>query len=181
LLFSLLSLWERRAGVVRASEGIALRSLASPPLTAHRRFAILREEETAMAEPVQPSTPPRKRRKLGFVLLLLLLVPILLFALYVWLSLNFNYSDGERAGYVQKLSRRGWLCKTWEGELAMVNLPGAMPEVFRFSVRDDAVASRVNETLGRRVRLHYEQHKGIPTSCFGETEYFVTAVEPVGP
>jgi hypothetical protein len=137
-----------------------------------------------MAESVQPSTtvpPPRRRRRGGFLLILLLLVPILLFALYVWMALSFDYSAGERAGYVQKFSRKGWLCKTWEGELAMVNLPGAMPEIFAFSVRDDAVASRLNQSLGQRVRLHYEQHKGLPTSCFGETEYFVTDVEPVGP
>jgi len=136
-----------------------------------------------MAEPVQPppSTPPPRRRKRGIVLLLLLIAPILLFALYVWLALTFNYSEGERAGYVQKFSHKGWICKTWEGELAMVNLPGAMPEIFRFSVRDDAVAARVNQSLGRRVRLHYEQHKGLPTSCFGETEFFVTAAEPLGP
>jgi hypothetical protein len=106
---------------------------------------------------------------------------VLLFALYVWLALSFDYSAGERAGFVQKFSRKGWICKTWEGELAMVNLPGAMPEIFSFSVRDDAVAARLNESLGRRVRLHYEQHKFVPTSCFGETEYFVTDVEPVGP
>jgi hypothetical protein len=137
-----------------------------------------------MAEPVQPpasTPPPRRRRKPGLILLGVLLVAVLLFVLYVWLALTFNYSEGERAGFVQKFSRKGWLCKTWEGELAMVNLPGAMPEIFSFSVRDDAVAARVNETLGRRVRLHYEQHKGIPTSCFGESEYFVTAVEPVAP
>lgn len=137
-----------------------------------------------MAEPVQPQspTPPRRRRrKPGLILLLLLIVALLLFCLYVWISLNFDYSEGERAGFVQKFSRRGWICKTWEGELAMVNLPGAMPEIFRFSVRDDAVAARLTQSLGRRVRLHYEQHKGIPTSCFGETEYFVTDVEPVGP
>ncbi|HKI06637.1 MAG TPA: hypothetical protein VKK31_31965 [Thermoanaerobaculia bacterium] len=109
------------------------------------------------------------------------IVAILLFALYVWLALNFDYSEGERAGYVQKFSRKGWLCKTWEGELAMVNLPGAMPELFHFSVRDDTVAKSLNESLGQRVRLHYEQHKGIPTACFGETEYFVTQVESVGP
>jgi hypothetical protein len=125
--------------------------------------------------------PPRSRRKGCLLILAILLVPILLFALYVWIALNFDYSEGERAGYVQKFSRRGWICKTWEGELAMVNLPGAMPEIFRFSVWDDAVAARINETLGRRVRLHYEQHKGIPASCFGETEYFVTSVEPLGP
>ena len=137
-----------------------------------------------MAEPIQPTaaTPkPRRRRKPGFILLLLLFFAVLLFALYVWLALSFDYSAGERAGFVQKFSRKGWICKTWEGELAMVNLPGAMPEIFSFSVRDDAVAARLNESLGRRVRLHYEQHKFVPTSCFGETEYFVTDVEPVGP
>ena len=137
-----------------------------------------------MAEPMKRSTtppPPRKRRRPGLILLLLLIAAAVLFVLYALLALHYNYSEGERAGYVQKLSRKGWLCKTWEGELAMVNLPGAMPEIFRFSVRDDAVAAQVNASLGRRVRLHYEQHKGIPTSCFGETEYFVTAAEPVGP
>ena len=138
-----------------------------------------------MAETVQsppPTTPPpRRRRKAGLILLMIPILAAALFALYVWIALNFDYSEGERAGYVQKFSSRGWICKTWEGELAMVNLPGAMPEIFRFSVRDDAVAQRLNKSLGQRVRLHYEQHKGIPTDCFGETEYFVTGVEPVAP
>lgn len=138
-----------------------------------------------MAETVQsppPTTPPPRRRgKAGLILLMIPILAIALFALYVWIALNFDYSEGERAGYVQKFSRKGWLCKTWEGELAMVNLPGAMPQIFQFSVRDDAVAQRLNETLGKRVRLHYEQHKGLPTDCFGETEYFVTEVEALGP
>ncbi|HLX10978.1 MAG TPA: hypothetical protein VKY89_24240 [Thermoanaerobaculia bacterium] len=102
-------------------------------------------------------------------------------ALYVWAALGYSYSSGERAGYVQKFSHKGWICKTWEGELAMVNLPGSMPEIFRFTVRGDAVAARLNQTMGQRVALHYEQHRGVPTSCFGETEYFVTDVRPVGP
>jgi hypothetical protein len=138
-----------------------------------------------MAQPVSTptATPPRRRRglKAGFFLVLILIVAILLFAAYVWAALHYNYSDGERAGYVQKLSRRGWLCKTWEGELAMANLPGTLPQIFTFTVRDDAVAERINKSMGGRVRLHYDQHKGLPTSCFGETEYFVTDVQPVGP
>ncbi|MEA2599258.1 MAG: hypothetical protein QOF89_250 [Acidobacteriota bacterium] len=135
-----------------------------------------------MADTVpSPAVKPRRRGKLLFGFILLLVVAALGFALYVWISLHFNYSDGERAGYVQKFSRKGWVCKTWEGELAMVNLPGTMPELFRFSVRDDAVANRINQSLGQRVRLHYEQHKGVPSNCFGETQYFVTQVEPVGP
>jgi hypothetical protein len=140
-------------------------------------------KETAMAETVSTATPPRRRgRKPGLILLLLLILAILLFALYVWSALHLDYSDGERAGSVNKFSRKGWICKTWEGELAMVNLPGTMtPQIFNFSVRDAAVADQINKSLGQRVRIHYEQHKGIPTDCFGETEYFVTKVEPVGP
>lgn len=140
--------------------------------------------DPAMAETIQPSAPNppvRRRGKLGLMLVLLLLAALLLFALYIWIALSIDYSEGERAGYVQKFSRKGWICKTWEGELAMVNLPGAMPEIFRFTVRDDAVANRLNESMGKRVRLHYEQHMGIPTTCFGETDYFVTDVQPVGP
>src|SRR6185295_6097513 len=132
-----------------------------------------------MADPAQPTAstpPPRRRRRPGLVLLGVLLVLILLFALYVWLALSFNYSEGERAGFVQKFSHKGWICKTWEGELAMVNLPGAMPEIFAFTVRDDAVAARLNQSLGQRVVLTYEEHRGIPTQCFGETGYFVTGV-----
>ncbi len=135
-----------------------------------------------MATTVPTATLPRRRgRKPGLVLLLLLIVAILLFALYVWSALHLNYSDGERAGYVQKFSRKGWVCKTWEGELAMVNLPGTLPQIFNFSVRDATVADQINKSLGQRVRLHYDQHKGVPTDCFGESEYFVTRVESVGP
>jgi hypothetical protein len=95
------------------------------------------------------------------------------------MTLNYSYAKGERAGYVQKISQKGWLCKTWEGEIAMANLPGTMPQIFQFSVRNDAVAQEITRTMGQRVALTYEQHKGIPTSCFGETEYFVTQVTPV--
>lgn len=93
-----------------------------------------------------------------------------------WLSLHWSYSEGDRAGYVQKFSKKGWLCKTWEGEIAMVTMPGAIPEKFAFSVRDDAMAEKINALAGRRVVLQYQQHKFIPSSCFGETEYFVVGV-----
>jgi hypothetical protein len=95
-------------------------------------------------------------------------------AAYTWAALTWSYAEGERVGYIQKLSRKGWICKTWEGELAMVTMPGAIPEKFYFSIRSDAVAAQLNRTLGRRVGLKYTQHLGLPTSCFGETEYFVS-------
>jgi hypothetical protein len=104
---------------------------------------------------------------------------VLLGAAYVFLMSRYSYSDGERAGYVQKFSRKGWLCKTWEGELAMANLPGSMPELFAFTVWDESVAGQLNGLMGQRVVLHYEEKVGLPTSCFGETRHFVIAVRPV--
>lgn len=127
-----------------------------------------------------PAPPRRNWRRRGCLGLSgLVIVGALLLALYTWIALSYDYSEGERAGYVQKFSKKGWLCKTWEGELAMVNLPGAMPELFRFTVRDEAVAQQINQSMGQRVSLRYEQHLGIPTSCFGETDYFVVSVREV--
>jgi hypothetical protein len=104
-----------------------------------------------------------------------------LFAAYVALSLNWSYSSGERAGFLQKMSHKGWVCKTWEGELSLIAIPGTAPEKFLFSVRDDVVAKRLEAAMGKRVTLLYEQHKGVPSSCFGETEYFVVDLREVSP
>lgn len=114
------------------------------------------------------------------VLLWLVVVVALIiaaFAGYVWVALHWSYSSGERAGYIQKFSQKGWLCKTWEGELAMIPVPGSLPEKFLFSVRDERVAQKLNSSMGKKMSLHYEQHKGVPTACFGETEYYVTDVK----
>jgi hypothetical protein len=93
--------------------------------------------------------------------------------------MNWSYSSGERAGWVQKLSRKGWLCKTWEGEMAMVSMPGSTSEKFPFTVWDESTVQQINKLMGRRVNLHYEQRVGLPTSCFGETRYYVTGVSLV--
>jgi len=122
----------------------------------------------------KPSWKRRHWRKITG--LLIVLIPVAIFAAWAGITLGYTYSTGERAGYAQKISKRGWLCKTWEGELAMVNLPGSMPEIFKFSVRNDSLARAIENNLGKRVSLSYEQHKGVPTSCFGETEYYVTNV-----
>jgi hypothetical protein len=94
-------------------------------------------------------------------------------ALYTFASLNFSYGKGERVGFVQKLSKKGWVCKTNEGELAMVNMAGQPAEKFYFTVRDDAIAQKIESFAGHRVALQYEEHKGVPSSCFGDTPYFV--------
>jgi hypothetical protein len=104
---------------------------------------------------------------------------IILAVAYVFGVASYNYSSGERAGWVQKFSSKGWLCKTWEGEMAMVSMPGSTSEKFVFTVWNDGVAEQINKQMGKRVSLHYEEKVGIPTSCFGETRYYVTAVKVV--
>src|ERR1700675_325176 len=122
------------------------------------------------------TVPPRGSRLWLFLLLLVIVLPVCLFAAWVWITLHFSYSSGQRAGYVQKISKKGWLCKTWEGELAMSTFPGTAPQIFTFSVRDDAVARKIQDAAGQRVALPYEQNKGVPTACFGETEYYIVSV-----
>ena len=108
------------------------------------------------------------------VLVGVLVLILALLAGFTWVTLHWSYSEGERAGYVQKLSRKGWLCKTWEGEMAMVTMPGTVAEKFAFTVPTEAVAAQLNANVGKRLALHYQQHRWIPSSCFGDTEYFVT-------
>lgn len=119
------------------------------------------------------------RARTWLTLVALLLVAVGLVALYLAVALSWSYSDGERAGILQKFSRKGWVCKTWEGELAQFVVPGVAPSIWAFTVRDEAVARQVNAALGRRVVLHYDEHRGLPTTCFGETGYFVRSVRVI--
>ena len=125
---------------------------------------------------LRPSVHDKNRHWMLWLVLFLVVLPAALLCAYTWVTLRFVYSSGQRSGYVQKISKKGWFCKTWEGELAMTTVPGTAPQLFQFSVRDDATAHQIEQAASQRVALDYEQHKGIPTSCFGETEYFVTAV-----
>lgn len=119
--------------------------------------------------------PAAVRRSLTLLLALGAIVALL--ALYFTFALKWSYSTGERAGWIQKLSEKGWVCKTWEGELALVSLPGsATVEKFTFTVRDDRVAADLTKVMGKRVTLHYEEKVGLPTTCFGETRHYVTGV-----
>ena len=146
--------------------------MADTPETPHDA-----ETENASTAPVRAR---KTRNKLLIALLVLILVPVVIGSLWVWIALGYTYASGERAGYIQKISKKGWLCKTWEGELAMANLPGTMPQIFTFTVRNDSIAHVIEQNAGKQVSLTYQQHRGVPTSCFGETEYFVTGVHRVG-
>jgi hypothetical protein len=135
---------------------------------------------TSPEQEQDPVPPARRRRsKVPLIIALLLLSPILVLALYTVVVLNWSYSDGDRSGYLQKFSRRGWVCKTYEGELAMSSVPGVAPTIWTFSVRDKDVARKLNENLGRPVVLHYSAHRGVPTTCFGTTDYYVDSVRAI--
>ena len=139
---------------------------------------------TQDVEALRDSPPPKKglaRRHWGKLLATVLVVlPVLGLTLWTVIAMAFSYSSGERVGYIQKFSEKGWLCKTYEGEIAMINLPGQIANTFQFTVRSDSIAAVINKAQGQRVALSYEQHKGVPTSCFGETEYFVKGVRVLG-
>ncbi|MEP6780294.1 MAG: hypothetical protein ABJC26_10415 [Gemmatimonadaceae bacterium] len=147
----------------------------SPPASEHA------EADESM--PPREPTPVRqsfKRRHWGKLLLFAILaVPTVGFAGWTFGALNWNYSTGQRAGYVQKISRKGWVCKTWEGVLYLDIAKGFRSDSFTFSVRSDSIAQRLESLNGRKVTVHYEQHKGVPTNCFGETEYFVSRVQEI--
>ncbi len=127
---------------------------------------------------MQTITTPSRRSWLKWLIGAAVLA-LLMFAGYLAFVLNWSYSDGERAGYLQKFSRKGWVCKTYEGELAMTTVPGVAPVLWNFTVRDEAIAARLNSLLGKRVVLHYEEHRGIPTTCYGDTSHFVTRVQVI--
>jgi hypothetical protein len=122
--------------------------------------------------------PPR--RSIRTYLVGSLVGALVLIGLYTWLMLSWAYSEGERAGVLQKFSKRGWICKTYEGELAMYVVGGVAPQIWNFSVRDEAVVEQLHAAVGQQVRLHYAEHRSLPTDCFGETDYFVERVEVVG-
>ncbi|HKC80206.1 MAG TPA: hypothetical protein VKB91_03360 [Gemmatimonadaceae bacterium] len=133
-------------------------------------------------DPPAPRPASKWRRNVLVLVLTILLIPIVVFSLWAWVTLGYVYSSGDRAGYVQKLSKKGWICKTWEGELNMVSPPGTVtPQIFNFTVRSDSLAEILERDIGKRVSLTYQEHRGIPSSCFGETEYFVSNVRILTP
>jgi hypothetical protein len=135
--------------------------------------------------PATPAVPPAGKPKppfsVRFARWLIAFVVLMFggFALYTWASLNFAYSEGERVGYIRKVSYRGWICKTWEAELSMTNSVGAQEAIFEFTVRDPKVVEQVKALEGKHVSVKYDERKGIPSSCFGDTPYHVYAIRPI--
>lgn len=128
--------------------------------------------------PSSPSSSPSFARRHWGKLTILTLCGLPLCGALLWtaVAMSYTYSSGTRTGYVQKISKKGWLCKTWEGEIAMATAPGVSPQIFTFSIRNDSLASALELDMGKgRVAVQYAEHRGVPTSCFGDTPYFVVS------
>ncbi len=133
-----------------------------------------------MTESAEPSAPaPRKRRRWPVFVAGLILVPLLLFVIYTFFVVSWSYSEGERAGTLQKFSRKGWMCKTYEGELALYVVGGVAPQIWYFTVRDESIVRSLSDAVGQKVQVHYSEHRGVPTNCFGDTPYWVDQVKVV--
>jgi hypothetical protein len=140
-------------------------------------------DAAAVETPAPPAQRPTffRRHRWKIVLFGLLASVFVVCALWTAVTLAFSYSDGDRIGFVQKLSHKGWVCRTWEGELAMTPVPGSAPQIFLFTVRDKGVVKRLQEAEGKKVALHYKEKRGLPTSCFGDTSYFISDVRVLAP
>jgi hypothetical protein len=149
-------------------------------ITPEHRFVTTVRYHEPMKQSIDSATHTLRRWALKLVrtLLGLSVAALVLVVAYFFAAYHFAYSRGESVGFVQKISHKGWVCKTWEGEQvrALAAVP-AMPEKFAFTVREAAVVDQINAHIGQKVVLEYAQHKGLP-SCFGDTEHFVTAVRP---
>ena len=121
------------------------------------------------------SPRPRGRHGLRYVFIVLILI-LGGVCLWTWLTLSWAYADGIRAGVLQKVVHRGWVCKTLEGTLAQYVVPGISPQIWQFSVRDPEVASQLEKFVGHQVQLHYTEHPGIPSACFADTRFFVDRI-----
>jgi hypothetical protein len=142
------------------------------------------DSKESSPQPGAAAPPPKRgffrRHWIGTTVAALILLPAFAFTVWAGVALSFSYSEGTRTGFVQKLSHKGWVCKTWEGEMAMTAQPGVAPVLFNFTVRSDSIANEITRLEGKQVTLTYAEHKGVPSSCFGETGHYVEGVSAVG-
>jgi hypothetical protein len=108
------------------------------------------------------------------------IILLLILGTFVYWKYYFTYSEGNRAGLLQKFSHRGNVFKTYEGELVLSSVESnknvaLASEKFFFSVQDKNLATKLSDLEGHMVVLHYRQKNGI-LPWRGETEYIVDSV-----
>ena len=140
--------------------------------------------ETIQSEFINGGPNANLQKKKGgcgkYIFMTLLIFVTICSGIFYW-KYYYTYSDGFRSGMLQKLSHKGNLMKTYEGELvlssvASTNNVALASEKFFFSVASDSVAKKMMDYEGKRVKLHYEQKNGkLPWR--GDSDYIVDGVE----
>jgi hypothetical protein len=118
--------------------------------------------------------PPKKTfRK---VITITLITIVILWWIYYFIC-GLTYSEGTRSGILTKVSKKGYVFKTFEGELNIGGIDQGdgtiMPHtVFKFSIEDDKTYKKLDSLQGRKVIVHYNQ---VIKNFFwqGESDYFV--------
>lgn len=132
-------------------------------------------QDSREADPISPRQSFKRKHWGKLLLISIAMLPVLVFAVWSIVTLNWTYSEGPRPGYVQKIARKGFVCKTWEG-IMYPELAGFRADSFQFTVRNDSIAHLLQNMIGKHVSLEYQQHIGVPTSCFGDSQYFIVGV-----
>jgi hypothetical protein len=119
-----------------------------------------------------------------FLSWLILVVIIVLAALVYW-KYFFTYSEGYRAGLLQKFSKKGVVFKTYEGEMILSSVRSnrdiaIASEKFFFSAKTEDVANKLNQLQGEYIVVHYREKNGV-LPWVGETRYLVDSVKIVDP
>lgn len=134
-----------------------------------------KDSAASASDPRMPRASFKRRHWGKLLLLTLIMFPAVVFGVWSAVTLGWTYSEGDRPGFVQKIATKGYVCKTWEGILYN-DLQGFRADSFQFTVRSDSLAKVLQGLTGKRVSLHYQQHVNVPSSCFGDSEYFVSGV-----
>ena len=110
---------------------------------------------------------------------LLIIIVIIGLSVIYW-KYFFTYSEGYRAGLLQKFSSKGTLFKTYEGEIILSSVQtttnmAIASEKFYFSVTKEDVARKIEKLQGESVVVHYTEKNGtLPWN--GESPYIVDSV-----
>lgn len=114
--------------------------------------------------------------------ILAILIVVIMLAFAGWYAFIYyaSYSEGTRSGELIKFSNKGFIIKTWEGEISQ-GISGA--QIFKFSVEDNKkeIISKLEKYQGRYVKLKYKE-RFAKISWLGDTKYFIIdAVEESSP
>jgi len=135
----------------------------------------------------QIETSPKPPVKTGFVnmakkiLRWVIAVIVLIVISIIYVKYFYTYSEGYRAGLLQKFSHKGAIFKTYEGEIILSSVSSSRDvalasEKFLFSVTNKSLVRQFDTLQGQPVIVHYRQ-KNAPVFWRGDSPYLVDSIK----